>query len=371
MEEIVDVVKRLSADPQSQFFLKNVECVNKAHVQTSLRKSPYPLDREVYKLVKDFGGRVFEPIANRAFRNTLPQVKLSTKLGDTQFNVADKGQRFQADLADISYLRPTAHEPRYILVVVDVYSQRVYLYGLYKKDKTIDAFKQFVRDTEGVRDEGVQVYVQTDEGTEFFNRSTLQLFEDNGIRLFTTTMNRGHAFMAEQKIREVKKKMTKLKSLTPKLSIAKTIELVETNMNATRIGYMDLSPVEIERHITDPKDILRKLYVGKRVTDQRARNYRYNLKKDERKKKKNKMSTRILDKGDLVYILSGRVLKRRYRGALDKSTTGVKPNFDTNRVFVVHSRKDFADDAYYYKLVDTDTNDRIPGRFYRDELYKL
>ena len=366
MEEVVEVVKRLSVDPESQFFLKNVEDVNKVHVQTALRKSPYALDREVYKLVTTFGGRIVETVADRAFRNTLPRVRLSTKLADTQFSVADKGQRFQADLADITYLRPTAHEAKYVLVVVDVYSQRVYLYGLYKKDKTIDAFKQFVSDTEKVRDKGVQVYVQTDEGTEFFNRPLLRLFEDNGIRLFTTKMNRGHAFMAEQKIRELKKKMTKLKSLTPKLSIAKTLKLVETNMNITRIGYMDLSPTEIEKEIVDPdQNALRKLYVGKRITDQRSRHNRYNLKKDKRRKVK------PLEVGDLVYILYGRTLKRRYRGALDKATTGIKPNFDTSKVFVIDSRKDFVDDAYYYKLVDTDTNDRLPGRFYRDELYKL
>ena len=160
--------------------------------------------------------------------------------------------------------------------------------------------------------------------------------------------------------------MTKLKSLTPKLSIAKTLKLVETNMNITRIGYMDLSPTEIEKEIVDPdQNALRKLYVGKRITDQRARHNRYNLKKDKRKKQKS------LEVEDLVYIVFGRTLKRRYRGALDKATTGVKPNFDTTKVFVIDSRKDFVDDAYYYKLVDTDTEERLSGTFYRDELYKL
>ena len=109
----MEVVKRLSSDPDSQFFLKNVEDVNKIHVQNSLRKSPYPLDREVYKIVKTFNGKIFEAITDRPFRNVLPRVHLSTKLfSDTQFAVSDNGQRFQADLADISYLRPTAHEPR-------------------------------------------------------------------------------------------------------------------------------------------------------------------------------------------------------------------------------------------------------------------
>ena len=217
-----------------------------------MRTSPYLLDREVYEIVKAFNGRNFEAISDRHFRNVLRQSASIHQTTDTQFAVADKGQRFQADLADISYLRPTAHEPKYVLVIVDVYFQRVYLYGLYKKDKTVEAFKQFLEDMEGVCDKDVQIFVQTDEGTEFFNKSLLQLFKNNGIKLFTTAMNQGHAFMAEQKIRELKKKMTKLKSLTPKLSIAKALKTVESNINITRIGYMSLIPTEIEETFADP-----------------------------------------------------------------------------------------------------------------------
>ena len=76
-------------------------------------------------------------------------------------------------------------------------------------------------------------------------------------------------------------------------------------MNITRIGYMDLSPTEIEKEIVDPdQNALRKLYVGKRITDQRSRHNRYNLKKDKRRKMK------PLEVGDLVYILYGRPVGR-------------------------------------------------------------
>ena len=71
----------------------------------------------------------------------------------------------------------------------------------------------------------------------------------------------------------------------------------------------------------------------------------------------------------MVYIAFGHVLKHRYRGALDKATTGIKPNFYTSKVFVVKSKRIITDDTYYYKLVDTDTNERLHGRFYWDELY--
>ena len=75
----------------------------------------------------------------------------------------------------------------------------------------MDAFKlEFLEDTERILNKDVQVCVQTDEGTEFFNKSLLQLLKNNGVKLFTTSMNRGHAFMAEQKIRELKKENDKV-----------------------------------------------------------------------------------------------------------------------------------------------------------------
>ena len=117
-------------------------------------------------------------------------------------------------------------------------------------------------------------------------------------------MNRGHAFMAEQKIRELKKKMTKMKSLNLKLPISKTLKTIESNMNITRIRYMGLSPIEIEETYTDPaRNALRKLYISKKITDQRVKQQCYILKKDKRKKVKPPMV------GDMVYIAFGRVLK--------------------------------------------------------------
>ena len=144
MEEIAAILKRLSDDPKSQFYLRSVNEVNKAHVKSSLRRSAYALDREIYNVVKVFEKPISEPIGKRTGKNLLPRVTLSTRLDDTQFSVSDNGQRFHADLADIRYLHTRAHEARYVLVIVDVYSQRVYLYGLYCKDKTVDAFVQFL-----------------------------------------------------------------------------------------------------------------------------------------------------------------------------------------------------------------------------------
>ena len=189
---------------------------------------------------------------------------LSTQLDDTQFSVSDNGQRF---------LHPRAHEARYILVIVDVYSQRVYLHGLYGKDKTVDAFAH-------------QVYVQTDEGTEFFKKELLKLFRDNDVTLYTMKMNHGHAFLAEEKIRELKKKLTKMKGRQPTMNIAAALQIVQNNMNASLIRYFGLSPQQIEREYADVTDeTMRNLFVGDKITKQSDRQRRYHVQKDKVKKR--------------------------------------------------------------------------------------
>ena len=101
--------------------------------KTTLRTSRYAIDREVYELVREQNGkRIVEEIEQRTFKSVLSQPSLSTRDNSTQFAVSDKGQRFQADLADIKYIRPRAHEPRYVLLIVDVcirkgYTSMVYL----------------------------------------------------------------------------------------------------------------------------------------------------------------------------------------------------------------------------------------------------
>ena len=119
-------------------------------------------------------------------------------------------------------------------------------------------------------------------------------------------MNKGHAFLAEQKIRELKKVLTKLKSLNKHVSITNMLSTIETSMNVKYIGYIGLSPNEMERNYPRNKgrDVVRKLYIGKKFTEQRDRQRRYHVKKDKRKRKR----LLPLKMGDLVYIAYGLIL---------------------------------------------------------------
>ena len=163
-----------------------------------------------------------------------PKIRF-TRITDIQHSTTDKGQKFQADLADIQYLKPRA---------------------------------------------GVS------------------------------------------KLREVKKKLTKLKARDASQRIKKMLALVEESMNNTNIGYLGISPMEIEREPASiGKDSVKKLYIGKKLTKHKERISRYVKKKD-----KNIKNLKPLQVGNLVWIASGRVQKKRYRGALDKPTSDKKPN---------------------------------------------
>ena len=50
----------------------------------------------------------------------------------TLFSLDGPLQRLHADIADINYLKPNATEPKYILVVVDLFSS-FYIHSLFTK----------------------------------------------------------------------------------------------------------------------------------------------------------------------------------------------------------------------------------------------
>ena len=189
-----------------------------------------------------------------------------------------------------------------------MYSQRVYLYGLYRKDKTVDTFARFLGEDLSHRGEPRthHVYVQTDEGTEFFNKELSKLFRDNNVTLYTTKMNHGHAFLAEQKIREMKKKLTKMKGRQPSMSISAAVQTVQRNMNGSLIGYIGLPKANRREYADVTDESIRKLFVGDKITKQRDRQRRYHTQKDKVKKRR----LPPIKFGDLVYIAYGRKLKK-------------------------------------------------------------
>ena len=65
--------------------------------------------------------------------------------------------------------------------------------------------------------------------------------------MFTSSLRHGKAFTAEQKIRELKTRMSKLNAQKLKISPAKIVQNSTLNMNLMKSTKYGLSPKEIEK----------------------------------------------------------------------------------------------------------------------------
>ena len=78
----------------------------------------------------------------------LPTVlkKINTREYDrhsTLFSVQGPLEFLHADVADINYLKPSASEPKYILLLVDLFSSFVYTYGLKNRKNLYKKLQDF------------------------------------------------------------------------------------------------------------------------------------------------------------------------------------------------------------------------------------
>ena len=112
-------------------------------------------------------------------------------------------QQWQADLADVKKLREDNDGVEYLLIVVDVLSRYAWVRPIRKKNaQEVTAAFRDIFEEEG-REPDV---LQTDEGTEFLNRTLKSLLEQRGIRHFVVYGDT-KAQIVERFIRTFKERM--------------------------------------------------------------------------------------------------------------------------------------------------------------------
>ena len=82
---------------------------------------------------------------------------------------------------------------------------------------------------------------------EFQQVKIKDLNEMSNVDMFTSSVRGGKAFAAEQKIRELKTRMSKLKAQTLKISPTKIILKLAINMNNVPSEKYEIIPKEIEK----------------------------------------------------------------------------------------------------------------------------
>ena len=122
-------------------------------------------------------------------------------------------QLLHADIADIPFFSKSAADPHYCLLFVDLFTQKIYTYPTKKRNLLKKKMELFYEEVNHKRKEKMRL--QTD--LEFQQNEIKKLNKKYNIEMFSTRVRGGKAFAAEQKIREFKKLLFKIKSLYKKM----------------------------------------------------------------------------------------------------------------------------------------------------------
>ena len=121
-------------------------------------------------------------------------------------------QLLHADIADIRFFSKSAADPHYYLLFFDLFTQKIYTYPMKKRNLLKKKMELFYEEVNHKRKEKMRL--QTD--LELQQNEIKKLNKKNNVEMFSTRVRGGKAFAAEQKIREFKKLLLKIKSLYKK-----------------------------------------------------------------------------------------------------------------------------------------------------------
>ena len=140
---------------------------------------------------------------------------------------------------------------------------------------------------------------------EFQQVKIKDLNELNNVTMFSTSLRGGKAFAAEQKIRELKTRIAKLRSQKLNISPKKIIEILTANMNIRPSAKYGFSPEEVEKRALESEKfkVFYNMHRLEKTNKLNQRQDRYDKKKYMRKQKKLRENLNI---GEKVYVLARR-----------------------------------------------------------------
>ena len=287
----------------------------------------------------------------------------------TLFSISKPFELLHGDIADTRFLAKSAVDPKYCLLLVDLFTSKVYIYPMKNRSLLAKKLKLFYDDIQSKRSGLLKL--QTD--LEFKQNEIKKLNEEYDVEMFHTRVRGGKAFAAEQKIGQFKKLLLKGKRLEKesgkRLKPLQLISNVTKNMNNTISTKYGMTPEAVEQkslakdgeYFTEVYDFMRVRKIG---TNQ-ARNLKYDLKKDRRKKQLRSP----LNLSEKVLILAERIKKKDAPGFLFKASTENRPFFNREHIFTIIKRNKLQDGSYLYWLAEEGR--KVEGRFLREELFAL
>ena len=339
-----------------------------------LKKSSYEKDQVFYKLFKKLEQNEEENEKEHGeipFYTPFVEQRKDIDRSSALYTINGPLQFFHADLAFLQFFAKSAVDPKYALVCVDLFTSKVYVYTMRTKNNLFKKMEEFYKEIDDKRIKNEIMRLQVD--LEFHQNKIKELNKKYNVEMFSTKIRGGKAFAAEQKIREFKKILFRIKKtykrMNKRLNSTKLIKKTVQNMNNTKSIKYDLEPEVIEkRSLTD--DNFREqydFYRLYRVTQAFKRYKKHDVNVDIRKRKKLREPLHVSDR---VLILASRLKKKDAPGVLYKSTTENKPYFSRKQVYIIKKVVKIGN-TYNYWISEEGKDQIIPNRFFRQELFAL
>ena len=138
-------------------------------------------------------------------------------------------QLIHADRANLKFLGKSATTPNYALLIVDLYSSKVYVYLMRSRKQVLQRLQQFYEEVQNKRkNRNMRLQVHN----QFQQVKTKDSNDKYNVTMLTTSIRDGKAFAAQQKIMEIKSRIAKLKAISDKnkAKIPQTT-IISQNMN--------------------------------------------------------------------------------------------------------------------------------------------
>ena len=200
----------------------------------------------------------------------------------------------------------------------------------------------------------------------------MDLNKKYNVAMFSTSIRGSKAFAAEQKIRELKKRIFRFKSLEKRLSKkrVKPLEIIQEvvlNMNSLSSAKYKITPDKAEeRSLRSEVDRERIHFAWLRKVSSR----KVIAKRSEQKLYKRKKFTlrNPLDVREEVFGLAGRLNKKDSPGKFYKSSVENNSYFDKKKTHLITNRK-IIDGKYFYWLKSVENEKKLKNRFQRKKIY--
>ena len=109
-----------------------------------------------------------------------------------------------ADVGDLHFLGKSAADPKYCLLLVDLFTSKVYAYGMKNRSLIPLKLEKFYKEVAS-RHKNKKMRLPTD--LEFKQKRIFALKKKCNVDMFSTAVRGGKAFAAEQKLRKLKKRL--------------------------------------------------------------------------------------------------------------------------------------------------------------------